>query len=223
MLVIGVININSQVRYYRVTGRSLQFPRLKILIVIISLGCLLCAVLFLLALTLLLDGFLLWHTLAYYHIIVMINMNCALWYINCRAIRNASSSLSKAFREDVHVECTAVLVSQYRYLWLNLSELLQALGNAYARTYSTYSLFMFVNITIAMYALISELFDHGAKVSFKELGLLVNTVYCATLLFVFCDCSHQATTKVAQGVQDTLLSINLMCVNQQTQKEVIFA
>lgn len=131
-----------QVRYYRVTGRSLQFPRLKVLIVVISLGCLLCAVLFLLSLTLLLEGFALWHTLAYYHIVTMINMNCALWYINCRAIRNASSSLSKNFREDVDVECNAILVSQYRFLWLNLSELLQALGNAYARTYSTYCLFM---------------------------------------------------------------------------------
>lgn len=45
-----------QVRYYRVTGKSLQFPRLKILIVIISSGCLLCAILFLLALNALLEG-----------------------------------------------------------------------------------------------------------------------------------------------------------------------
>lgn len=45
-----------QVRYYRVTGKSLQFPRLKILIVIISSGCLLCAFLFLLALNALLEG-----------------------------------------------------------------------------------------------------------------------------------------------------------------------
>lgn len=47
-----------QVRYYRVTGRSLTFPKLKILIVIISTGCLLCAVLFLLSLTALLEGIL---------------------------------------------------------------------------------------------------------------------------------------------------------------------
>lgn len=45
-----------QVRYYRVTGNSLQFPRLKILILIISTGCLLCAILFLLALNALLEG-----------------------------------------------------------------------------------------------------------------------------------------------------------------------
>lgn len=85
------------------TGRSLQFPRLKILIVIISSGCLLCAVLFLLSLNALLDGFPLWHTVAYYHIVTMINMNCALWYINCRAIKEASKSLSLNFKEVSYI------------------------------------------------------------------------------------------------------------------------
>jgi gustatory receptor len=54
-----------QVRYYRVTGENLTFPRLKILIVVISIGCLLCAVLFILSLSYLLEGFPLWHTSAY--------------------------------------------------------------------------------------------------------------------------------------------------------------
>lgn len=49
---------------------------------------------------------------------------------------------------------------------------------------------------------------------------MVNTVYCSILLFVFCDCSHSATLQVAQGVQDTLLSINLLAVDQPTQKEI---
>lgn len=131
-----------QVRYYRITGHSLEFPRLNILILVISIGCLLCAVIFLLSLSYLMEGFTLWHTSAYYHIVTMINMNCALWYINCRAIRTTSSALSQSFRRDVSVECTASLISQYRYLWLNLSELLQQLGNAYTRTYATYCLFM---------------------------------------------------------------------------------
>lgn len=88
-----------QVRYYRVTNHSLEFPRLKILIVIISIGCLLLAIMFLFSLNFLLEGFLLWHTSAYYHIVVMLNMNCALWYINCRAIRVASKSLSDCFQK----------------------------------------------------------------------------------------------------------------------------
>lgn len=91
--------IKFKVRYYRVTGKSLEFPKLKILIVVISTGCLLCAILFLLSLNALLEGFLLWHTSAYLHIITMINMNCALWYINCRAIKDASNSLSRDFKE----------------------------------------------------------------------------------------------------------------------------
>lgn len=120
--------------------------------------------------------------------------------------------------QDVDIECNAILISQYRFLWLNLSELLQALGNAYARTYSTYCLFMlvfmpffslyiydfhlfkplkrFCNITIATYGAISEIVDHGFELSLKELGLLVDAAYCSVLLYVFCDCSHQATSEV---------------------------
>lgn len=208
-----------QLRYFRVTGESLQFPRLKMLIVIFSIGCLLVAVVFLLSLYALMDGFSLWHTSAYYHIVTMINMNSSLWYINCRAIRVASKSLARCFAKAVKVQCNAALVSQYRFLWLNLSELLQTLGNAYTRTYSTYCLFMFVNITIAIYGAISEIFDHGFGFSFKEVGLFVDAIYCCTLLFIFAECSHNATKEVA-GVQETLLSLNMLQIDQQTQKEV---
>lgn len=131
-----------QVRYYRVTGKSLQFPLLKLLIILFFIGCVIVAIVFLISLSVLLEGFTLWHTTAYYHIVVGLNLNAALWYINCRGTRVASKSLSDCFREDVGVECTAAIISQYRYLWLNLSELVQALGNAYSRTYSTYCLFM---------------------------------------------------------------------------------
>ncbi|XP_045517200.1 gustatory and odorant receptor 22-like isoform X3 [Pieris brassicae] len=237
-----------QVRYYRVTGENLQFPNLKTTIVIISVGCLLLAVCFLLSLCALLEGFLLRHTAAYFHIITMINMNCALWYINCRGIKTASQSLSECFRrviffglpnesmfvcimlhlssssfiqyDDVSLECTAHLISSYRYLWLNLSELLQSLGNAYARTYSTYCLFMFFNITIAIYGALSEIVDHGFGFTFKEMGLFVDAAYCSTLLFIFADCSHKSTLKVAAGVQDTLLSIDVLSVDRPTQKEI---
>jgi gustatory receptor len=67
-----------QVRYFRVTGETLQFPRLKMLIVVISTACLIFAILFLVSLSILLDGFFFWHTSAYYHIVTMINMNSAL-------------------------------------------------------------------------------------------------------------------------------------------------
>nr|AMZ01261.1 gustatory receptor [Helicoverpa armigera] len=209
-----------QVRYYRVTGENLKFPNLKTTIVMISVGCLLLAVCFLLSLCILMDGFLLRHTTAYYHIITMINMNCALWYINCKGIKIASQSLSECFRRDVEAECSAKLISRYRYLWLNLSELLQSLGNAYARTYSTYCLFMFANITIAVYGALSEIVDHGFGFSFKEMGPFVDAAYCSTLLFIFVDCSHNSTLTVAAGVQDTLLSIGVLSVDRPTQKEI---
>lgn len=80
-------------------GKGLVFPLLSTLIIIISLGCLILAIVFLLTLSALLDGFTIYHTSAYFHIITMINMNCALWYINCRAIGNASQSVANSFEE----------------------------------------------------------------------------------------------------------------------------
>jgi gustatory receptor len=77
-----------------------------------------------------------------------------------------------------------------------------------------------VNITIALYGTISEIIDHGFQFSFKEIGLIVDIGYCSTLLFVFCDCSHGATLQVAQGVQDTLLTIDLDGVEERTLKEI---
>lgn len=73
---------------------------------------------------------------------------------------------------------------------------------------------------MAIYGTMSEIIDHGFQFSFKEIGLIVDSVYCSILLFVFCDCSHSATLKVAQGVQDTLLSINLLNVDHPTQREI---
>lgn len=81
-------------------------------------------------------------------------------------------------------------------------------------------IYRFVNITIAIYGAISETIDHGFRFSFKEIGLIVDTLYCSTLLFIFCDCSHNATNQVAQGVQDTLLSINMLTIDTPTQKEI---
>ncbi|RZC41799.1 gustatory receptor 2 [Asbolus verrucosus] len=209
-----------QLHYYKITGKNLKFPLLSTLIIIISMGCLILAAVFLLTLSALLEGFTLYHTTAYLHIITMINMNCALWYINCRAIGNASTALAESFQNDMDRNCVAYIVAHYRVLWLSLSELLQKLGNAYARTYATYSLFMMANITVAVYGFTSEIVDHGVRFSFKEIGLLVDATYCLLLLYVFCDCSHQASLNIADRVQTTLMSVNLNTVKLDARQEI---
>jgi gustatory receptor len=71
-----------------------------------------------------------------------------------------------------------------------------------------------------LYGTISGMLDHGFHFAFKEIGLIVDVIYCSTLLFIFCDCSHTSTKQVAQGVQDTLLSINTLLVDTPTQREI---
>ncbi|KAL1498195.1 hypothetical protein ABEB36_009032 [Hypothenemus hampei] len=209
-----------QLNYYKITGRDLEFPYLSTLIGTISLGCLFLAVSFLLSLSTLLEGFELHHTIGYLHIVTMINMNCALWYINCRAIGNASNGVAESLRKDIDNYCVAYIIKHYRVLWLELSEMLQKLGNAYARTYSVYCILMMTNIIISFYGFTSEVVDHGVKFTFKEMGLLVDAIYCLTLLFIFCDCSHKASANIAERVQWTLMEINLKQVDEGTIKEI---
>ncbi|XP_060521313.1 gustatory and odorant receptor 22-like [Cylas formicarius] len=209
-----------QLDYYKITGKDMEFPYLSTLIGVISLGCLFLASGFLLTLSALLEGFTLYHTTAYLHVVTTINMNCALWYINCRAIGNASTAVAESFKKDVDQYCTSYIIKYYRCLWLELSDVLQKLGNAYARTYSTYCLLMMTNITVSVYGFTSEVVDHGLKFTFKEVGLLVDAVYCFTLLYIFCDCSHYASSNISDRVQWCLMDLKLNTVDQATAKEV---
>lgn len=43
---------------------------------------------------------------------------------------NSKQMSIEFFEQDVGIDCNAQVISQYRYLWLNLSEMLQQLGNA---------------------------------------------------------------------------------------------
>lgn len=117
--------------------------------------------------------------------------------------------------------CTSYIIAYYRRLWLNQSELVQKLGNAYARTYSANSLFMITNITVGIYGFTSEIVDHGFNFTFKEVGLLVNASYCLSLYYIFCVCSHNASVNIASRVQNVLLSIPLKSIDSDTIKEVL--
>lgn len=77
-----------------------------------------------------------------------------------------------------------------------------------------------MNICIAVYGTFSDVFENGLTLSFKQLGLIVDVMYCSTLLFVFCDCSHKCTLEVAKGVQNTLLSLDMMSLDTQAKREV---
>lgn len=77
-----------------------------------------------------------------------------------------------------------------------------------------------MNICIAVYGTFSDVFENGLTLSFKQLGLIVDTLYCSTLLFVFCDCSHRSTLEVAKGVQNTLLALDMTTLDTQAKREV---
>lgn len=82
---------------------------------------------------------------------------------------------------------------------------------------------MKINIKInifQVYGFTSEIVDHGIRFSFKEIGLLVDSTYCLFLLFVFCDCSHNASLNIADQIQVSLMSVNLAKIDMATRKEI---
>lgn len=52
------------------------------------------------------------------------------------------------------------------------------------------------------------------------MGLFVDAMYCMTLLYIFCDCSHQASASIAEDVQRALMNVKLDSVDVNTIKEV---
>ncbi|CAG9839492.1 unnamed protein product [Diabrotica balteata] len=71
------------------------------------------------------------------------------------------------------------------------------------------------------YGFISEIMEHGITFSFKEMGLLVASVYCMVLLYIYCDCSHKASDNIALRVQRSLMEIDLTTINLDTGKEAL--
>lgn len=89
--------------------------------------------------------------------------------------------------------------------------------------YNTFLVFCrFVNIVIAVYGAFAEIFDHTniSQDSYKEFGLVVDGLYCSILLFIFCDCSHNATLCVAEGIQNVLLKIDVRQINTKAKSEI---
>ncbi|RLZ02222.1 Gustatory receptor 24 [Cephus cinctus] len=207
-----------QLRYYKVTGSTLEYPNLKRMCVSLCLASWIISIVVVVSQFYLQPGFTMWHTSAYYHIIAMLDCLCALWWINCTAIGSASKGLALNLHKALENTGSAALLVEYRSLWLDLSHMMQQLGKAYANMYGIYCLIMFVTTIIAGYGAFSEILDHGF--SLKELGLFVIAAYCMTLLYIICNEADHATRKVGLEFQERLLNVNLAAVDVQTQKEV---
>lgn len=183
-----------QLKYLKVTGSEIVFPKLY------PLTWILCFVSWGVALALILaqyyfqPDFLFWHTFAYYHIIAMLNGFCSLWFINCTAFGVASRALAEKMEETMMMPRPADQLTKLRHLWVDLSHMMQQLGRAYSNMYGIYCLIIFFTTIIATYGALSEILDHGA--TYKEIGLFIIVAYCMTLLYIICNEAHSASNKV---------------------------
>ncbi|XP_053673380.1 gustatory and odorant receptor 22 [Anopheles nili] len=207
-----------QYKYLIVTGKPIVFPKLY------PITWALCIISWTLSLVIILSQYYLQpdfqfsHTLAYYHIIAMLNGFCSLWFVNCTAFGTASKAFAKELTDVLATERPAAKLTEYRHLWVDLSHMMQQLGKAYSNMYGIYCLVIFFTTIIATYGALSEIIEHGA--TYKEVGLFVIVFYCMGLLFIICNEAHHASKRVGLNFQERLLNVNLTAVDKATQKEV---
>ncbi|CAG4975223.1 unnamed protein product [Parnassius apollo] len=118
-----------QLKYLKITGTPIVFPNLYWLTWGLCVFSWALSVAVILSQHYLQDDFELWHSLAYYHIIAMLDGFCSLWYINCNAFGTASKGLASNLHKALQAENPALKLAQYRHLWVDLSHMMQQLGN----------------------------------------------------------------------------------------------
>lgn len=185
---------NYQLQYMKVTGEAIAFDRLTFISWALCIFSWIGSILLMLVQYYFQPDFLFWHTFAYYHILAMLNCFCSLWFLNCTAFGEASFLLMLKMEEVIEGPRPAKKLTEFRYLWVDLSHMMQQLGRAYSNMYGIYCLIIFFTTIIATYGALSEIIDHG--VTFKELGLFSIVIYCMTLLFVICNEAHIASERV---------------------------
>ncbi|XP_026319057.1 gustatory and odorant receptor 22 [Hyposmocoma kahamanoa] len=207
-----------QLKYLKITGTHIVFPNLYPLtwgLCFFSWGLSFAVIL---SQHYLQDDFELWHSIAYYHIIAMLDGFCSLWYINCNAFGTASKGLAQNLHKALEADHPALKLAQYRHLWVDLSHMMQQLGRAYSNMYGIYCMVIFFTTVISLYGALSEILERG--LSYKEMGLFVIVTYCMTLLFIICNEAYHASRKVGHEFQIRLLNVNLGAVDRSTQREV---
>ncbi|XP_018794804.1 PREDICTED: gustatory and odorant receptor 21a-like [Bactrocera latifrons] len=209
---------NYQYKFWRVTGSPIVFPNLYRLTWGLCIFSWTLSVAVNVSQYLLQPDFEFWYTFAYYPIIAMLNCFCSLWYINCNAFGTVSEALASQLELTLKSDKPAEKLTEFRYLWVDLSLMMQQLGKAYSNMYGMYCLVVFFTTLTAAYGSISEIMDHGA--TYKETGLFVIMFYCMSLLYIICNEAHQASCKVGLDFQTKLLNVNLIALDTASQREV---
>lgn len=141
----------------------------------------------------------------------------AYWYLSCETLSESASILAEDFQKALRHIGPAVMVAEYRALWLRLSKLARDTGTSTCYTFTFINLYLFFIITLSIYGLMSQLSD---GFGIKDIGLAV-TAFCSIwLLFFICDEAHYASYRVRTNFQKKLLMVELSWMNTDAQTEI---
>ncbi|XP_066901645.1 gustatory and odorant receptor 22 isoform X2 [Halyomorpha halys] len=110
-------------------------------------------------------------------------------------------------------------MSTYRRTWLELSKLVSGVGESLGHTGLVISIVLFTTFVLAMYALLSSLFE-PAKTCNHVWGLLINAVLSLLCnLFLF-NAAHRTTQEVGPDFSCKILASDLTHLSQVEMNEI---
>ncbi|XP_069696015.1 gustatory and odorant receptor 24-like [Periplaneta americana] len=98
----------------------------------------------------------------------------------------------------------AYKISQYKYLWIRLSELTKDFGNCNGFSYGGFILFSFVTAILCCYGSMTIFYR---EINLTNLTLVMSTLFFQLIMCQFCNKAQNTTTKVGAQFQKRLQSV----------------
>ncbi|KXJ74510.1 hypothetical protein RP20_CCG013518 [Aedes albopictus] len=208
--------VDFEAIYRKTAGRELELSfRTKALLIAILLPILSCLAVIITHVTMV--EFQLIHVIPYCILDTLTYMMGGYWYMTCESLSITANILAEDFQRALRHVGPAVMVSEYRSLWLRLSKLARETGSSTCYTFTFLCLYLFFIITLSIYGLMSQI-SEGFGI--KDIGLAV-TAFCSVgLLFFICDEAHYASFNVRTKFQKKLLMAELSWMNSDAQTEI---
>ncbi|XP_029707802.2 gustatory and odorant receptor 24 isoform X2 [Aedes albopictus] len=208
--------VDFEAIYRKTAGRELELSfRTKALLIAILLPVLSCLAVIITHVTMV--EFQLIHVIPYCILDTLTYMMGGYWYMTCESLSITANILAEDFQRALRHVGPAVMVSEYRSLWLRLSKLARETGSSTCYTFTFLCLYLFFIITLSIYGLMSQI-SEGFGI--KDIGLAV-TAFCSVgLLFFICDEAHYASFNVRTKFQKKLLMAELSWMNSDAQTEI---
>ncbi|KAJ4432619.1 hypothetical protein ANN_21242 [Periplaneta americana] len=138
-----------------------------------------------------------WHILLSEITPSLLWMQYWLFKFTCEGLRKTADVVGDDLVEyiTVHVSPRPDKISQYRHLWVKMSELTQDFGSSHGIMYGNYILIFFVSLVLYSYGALTFIYQ---EMNIVNSFLIGTTIGCIAVFYKFCSAAQNTTTKVLE-------------------------